>query len=70
MEACAGYQSFFSFFLVHCQGVEVTDFSGSWADGLALCALLNSLCPGEFPLDKMSEDDRKVNLDLAFGFAT
>ena len=52
------------------QGVEVTDFSGSWADGLALCAVLNSLCPGEFPLDKMSENDRKINLDLAFEFAS
>jgi len=51
-------------------GVEVTDFSASWADGLAFCAVLNSLCPGEFPLDKMSEDDRKVNLDLAFEFAS
>ena len=47
----------------------MTDFSSSWADGLAFCALLNSLCPGEFPLDKMSEDDRKTNFDLAFSFA-
>eukprot|EP00794_Sanderia_malayensis_P014246 gene14246-15731_t len=50
-------------------GVEITDFSSSWADGLAFCALLNSYFPGEFPLKEMHETDRKINLDIAFKFA-
>lgn len=35
------------------KGVEVTNFSSSWNDGLALCALLHTYLPARIPWDAL-----------------
>lgn len=51
------------------QGVDVTDFSSSWTDGLAFCALVHSYYPDAFDFDQLSASDRRHNFQLAFDTA-
>jgi len=53
------------------QAVSVTNFTSSWADGIALCALMNYLL-GDSAIDPLavSTDDRKKNFELAINAAT
>ncbi|KJE91978.1 paramyosin [Capsaspora owczarzaki ATCC 30864] len=48
------------------RGVDVTDFSKSWADGLAFCALYHTFYPDKIPYSTLTAEDRKRNFDLAF----
>jgi len=50
-------------------GVAVTDFTTSWRDGLAFCALLHKFHPELIKYDDLARDKPKENLTLAFDVA-
>ncbi|KMU74946.1 alpha-actinin [Coccidioides immitis RMSCC 3703] len=50
--------------------VEVRDFSASWNDGLAFCALLDIHRPDLIDFDALDKNDHKGNMKLAFDIAT
>jgi hypothetical protein len=49
--------------------IEITNFSSSWNDGLALCALLHSYLPDRVPFRQLSPADKRRNFALAFQVA-
>ncbi|KAL0576942.1 alpha-actinin [Marasmius crinis-equi] len=49
--------------------VDVQDFSTSWSDGLALCALIHCHRPDLLDYDKLNKSDRHGNTRLAFEIA-
>ncbi|XP_068198870.1 cytospin-A-like isoform X2 [Antennarius striatus] len=56
-----------------CQGrtrgyknIEITNFSSSWEDGLAFCAVYHTYVPTLVPYDALNPADKMENLDLAF----
>lgn len=49
--------------------VEVRDFSTSWNDGLAFCALLDIHRPDLIDYDALDKSDHKGNMQLAFDIA-
>ncbi|GAW06497.1 actinin-like protein [Lentinula edodes] len=49
--------------------VDVQDFSTSWSDGLALCALIHCHRPDLLDYDKLDKTDRHGNTRLAFQIA-
>ncbi|KAL8827636.1 MAG: hypothetical protein Q9191_003063 [Dirinaria sp. TL-2023a] len=50
--------------------VEVRDFSASWNDGLAFCALLDIHRPDLIDYEKLDKDDHRGNMQLAFDIAS
>ncbi|THY51694.1 alpha-actinin-2 [Aureobasidium pullulans] len=50
--------------------VEVRDFSSSWNDGLAFCALLDIHRPDLIDYDKLDKKDHRGNMQLAFDIAS
>lgn len=50
--------------------VEIRDFSGSWNDGLAFCALLDIHRPDLIDYDSLDKNDHRGNMQLAFDIAT
>jgi hypothetical protein len=51
--------------------VKLTNFSSSWADGLAFCALIHLYLPEKIPYEELlAGGDRKRNFEMAFGAAT
>ncbi|MGH0163883.1 UNVERIFIED_CONTAM: hypothetical protein FKN15_046019 [Acipenser sinensis] len=48
------------------QNIDVTNFSSSWSDGLAFCALLHTYLPAHIPYQELSSHDKNRNLTLAF----
>ncbi|KAM3467463.1 hypothetical protein NHJ13051_008922 [Beauveria bassiana] len=50
--------------------VEVRDFSASWNDGLAFCALLDIHRPDLIDFDSLDKSDHKGNMQLAFDLAS
>ncbi|XP_071504897.1 cytospin-A-like [Diadema antillarum] len=48
------------------KGVEVTNFSSSWNDGLAFCALIHSYIPDTIPWRELNNQDKKRNFTEAF----
>ncbi|KAG8628392.1 hypothetical protein KVT40_004265 [Elsinoe batatas] len=50
--------------------VDVRDFSGSWNDGLAFCALLDIHRPDLIDYDKLDKSDHRGNMALAFEIAS
>lgn len=52
---CAGYEN-----------VNITNFSTSWADGLAFCALIHHFYPNAFDFSKLNPKNRRGNFTLAF----
>ncbi|KAN0071717.1 Calponin homology domain containing protein [Elaphomyces granulatus] len=50
--------------------VEVRDFSSSWNDGLAFCALLDIHRPDLIDFDSLDKNDHRGNMQLAFDIAT
>lgn len=48
------------------KNVKITNFSSSWADGLAFCALIHSFLPDAFDYDKLNGTNRRQNFELAF----
>jgi Ca2+-binding EF-hand superfamily protein len=49
--------------------VDVRDFSGSWNDGLAFCALLDIHRPDLIDYDALDKTDRRGNMQMAFDIA-
>ncbi|KAI5928655.1 calponin homology domain-containing protein [Camillea tinctor] len=49
--------------------VEVRDFSASWNDGLAFCALLDIHRPDLIDYDSLDKSDHRGNMQLAFDIA-
>lgn len=49
--------------------VDVRDFSASWNDGLAFCALLDIHRPDLIDYDSLDKSDRRGNMQLAFDIA-
>lgn len=46
--------------------ISVTNFSSSWSDGLAFCALIHYYYPEAFDYDKLEAKNRRYNFELAF----
>jgi len=46
--------------------IEVKDFTSCWQDGLAFCALVDSLSPGKINTKILTSVNREKNLKLAF----
>ncbi|XP_027988024.2 cytospin-B isoform X2 [Eptesicus fuscus] len=46
--------------------IDITNFSSSWSDGLAFCALLHTYLPAHIPYQELSSQEKKRNLLLAF----
>ncbi|XP_063002514.1 cytospin-B isoform X2 [Elgaria multicarinata webbii] len=46
--------------------IDITNFSSSWSDGLAFCALLHTYLPAHIPYQELTGQDKKRNLLLAF----
>ncbi|XP_047450982.1 smoothelin, like [Mugil cephalus] len=51
------------------QNIDIQNFSSSWSDGMAFCALVHSFFPTEFDYTALSPANRKHNFELAFGTA-
>ncbi|XP_069574922.1 titin homolog isoform X4 [Brachyistius frenatus] len=49
-----------------CQGVKVTNFSTSWRNGLAFCAILHHFHPDKVNFDQLKPHDIKLNNKKAF----
>ncbi|XP_061659573.1 smoothelin-like protein 2 [Syngnathoides biaculeatus] len=48
------------------QNIDIQNFSSSWSDGMAFCALIHSFFPLEFDYNTLNPANRKQNLQLAF----
>ncbi|KAL7670600.1 hypothetical protein ACOME3_005536 [Neoechinorhynchus agilis] len=46
--------------------INIANYSSSWADGMAFCALVHSFFPDAFDYKQLDPKNRKQNLDLAF----
>lgn len=51
------------------RNIDITNFSSSWNDGLALCAIFHSYLPDRVPYDSLSFNDKKRNFSIAFSAA-
>jgi len=49
--------------------VNITNFSSSWADGMAFCALIHHFYPNAFDYSKLKPKNRRGNFKLAFDVA-
>ncbi|NXH10097.1 SMTL2 protein, partial [Bucco capensis] len=49
--------------------IDLQNFSSSWNDGMAFCALVHSFFPEAFDYDKLEPANRKQNFELAFTMA-
>ncbi|KAM9470344.1 smoothelin-like 1 [Clarias gariepinus] len=51
------------------EGVSVENFSSSWSDGLAFCALVHRFFPSAFDFSSLKASEREKNFTLAFSMA-
>lgn len=51
------------------KGIDITNFSSSWNDGLAFCALLHNYIPEKIPFNELNAIDKRRNFTLAFDAA-
>uniref|UniRef100_A0A8D8PZQ6 Cytospin-A n=1 Tax=Cacopsylla melanoneura TaxID=428564 RepID=A0A8D8PZQ6_9HEMI len=49
--------------------IDITNFSSSWNDGLALCAILHSYLPSKVPYDTLTPNEKRRNFTIAFSAA-
>ncbi|XP_077153485.1 smoothelin isoform X3 [Ranitomeya variabilis] len=49
--------------------VNIQNFSSSWSDGMAFCALVHNFFPEAFDYNQLSPQNRRQNFDLAFSAA-
>lgn len=48
------------------KGIDITNFSSSWNDGLAFCALLHTYIGDKIPYDQLDSKDKRRNFSIAF----
>nr|XP_033467798.1 smoothelin-like protein 1 isoform X2 [Epinephelus lanceolatus] len=48
------------------KNIDIQNFSSSWSDGMAFCALVHSFFPLDFDYNTLDPANRKHNLQLAF----
>ncbi|XP_077418078.1 cytospin-A [Vanacampus margaritifer] len=48
------------------QNIDITNFSSSWNDGLAFCAMLHTYLPAHIPYQELTSQDKRRNFTLAF----
>ncbi|XP_028294752.1 cytospin-A isoform X1 [Gouania willdenowi] len=48
------------------ENIDITNFSSSWADGLAFCAVYHTYLPSHIPYSNLRPENKKENLNLAF----
>ncbi|XP_056586523.1 cytospin-A isoform X2 [Triplophysa dalaica] len=48
------------------QNIDITNFSSSWNDGLAFCAILHTYLPAHIPYHELNGQDKRRNFALAF----
>nr|XP_027205337.1 putative uncharacterized protein DDB_G0291812 isoform X2 [Dermatophagoides pteronyssinus] len=46
--------------------IDITNFSSSWNDGMAFCAILHTYLPDKIPYETLKPDDKKRNFTIAF----
>ncbi|KAI1903287.1 hypothetical protein AGOR_G00025650 [Albula goreensis] len=51
------------------QNIDIQNFSSSWSDGMAFCALVHSFFPTEFDYNVLTPNNPKHNFEVAFGTA-
>ncbi|KAB0791235.1 hypothetical protein PPYR_03035 [Photinus pyralis] len=51
------------------RNIDITNFSSSWNDGLALCAILHSYLPDRIPYDTLVPQEKRRNFSIAFAAA-
>ncbi|XP_032582571.1 cytospin-A isoform X2 [Drosophila sechellia] len=51
------------------RNIDITNFSSSWNDGLAFCAILHSYLPDRIPYDQLTPANKRRNFSLAFAAA-
>ncbi|XP_043864784.1 mucin-5AC isoform X3 [Drosophila mojavensis] len=51
------------------ENVQISNFSSSWSDGLAFCALIHHFLPDAFDYSQLTKQTRKHNFELAFSVA-
>ncbi|XP_051506426.1 smoothelin-like 1 [Myxocyprinus asiaticus] len=51
------------------EGVSIENFSSSWNDGLAFCALIHRFFPSAFDFSSLKASEREKNFTLAFSTA-
>uniref|UniRef100_A0A8C6YEB2 Cytospin-A n=1 Tax=Naja naja TaxID=35670 RepID=A0A8C6YEB2_NAJNA len=48
------------------ENIDITNFSSSWNDGLAFCAVLHTYLPAHIPYLELNSQDKRRNFTLAF----
>ncbi|KAM9354880.1 CD109 antigen [Pholidichthys leucotaenia] len=48
------------------KNIDITNFSSSWVDGLAFCAVYHTYVPSHIPYSTLSPENKRENLSLAF----
>lgn len=48
------------------KNIDITNFSSSWADGLAFCAIYHTYLPSHIPYNSLIPENKRENLSLAF----
>ncbi|XP_078134498.1 uncharacterized protein LOC144535750 [Sander vitreus] len=48
------------------ENIDITNFSSSWADGLAFCAVYHTYLPSHIPYTSLTPENKRENLSLAF----
>ncbi|XP_077349335.1 smoothelin-like protein 1 isoform X3 [Lithobates pipiens] len=51
------------------EGVDIQNFSSSWSNGIAFCALILAFFPDAFDYDSLDPKNRRQNFQLAFSTA-
>lgn len=48
------------------KNIDITNFSSSWSDGLAFCAVYHTYLPSHIPYSTLTPENKRENLSLAF----
>lgn len=51
------------------RNIDITNFSSSWNDGLALCAILHTYLSDRVPYDTLVPQEKRRNFSIAFAAA-